>query len=484
MRAECWHAVGDRAIRASTALERGPAACFATSRMARAFLVTVREQLRRHAMVTPGDHVLAAVSGGADSVALLLGLLELREPLGIAVSVAHLDHRLRGAESARDRAFVEALAAAHGVPCVADAADVPAGNVEAEARRLRYAFLERSAEALGATKIATAHTRDDQAETVLLRLLRGAGRRGLGGIRPRRGRIIRPMLACDRIQVRGYLVERGATWRRDLSNFDLAFERARVRHGFLPALARELNPRLAATLAEIADVLREEDVLLDRLAAVGARGRVLAVDVLDAIEPPLARRAIQQWWRRHGSGRRLGRVHVEAVRRLAARASGDGEIAVPGGAVVRDARRLRFRTAGAAPGATRTWERPLEPDRDCETPGGWTLRLSQSAIADAPQPSDDTCVFDAAAVAAPFVVRNRRTGDHLRAHGLGGRTSIKRLFSARRVPRHLRDDHPLVVSAGEVLWVPRCGRAERGLIGPATERCWVIHVVRGPNESA
>jgi tRNA(Ile)-lysidine synthetase-like protein len=169
---------------------------------------------------------------------------------------------------------------------------------------------------------------------------------------------------------------------------------------------------------------------------------------------------------------------------LALRETGGGEIAVPGGAVVRDARELRFRAGPAAANAGVAWERPLEPDRDAETPGGWTLRLSAAAPADAPAPSADVCVIDATAIPGPFVVRNRRTGDHLRAHGLGGRTSIKRLLSARRIPRHLRDDHPLVVSAGEVLWVPRCGRAERGLVEPATARCWVIRVVRGPNESA
>ena len=231
--------------------------------------------------------------------------------------------------------FVEDLARRYDVPCASEAASVPPGNVEAEARRLRYAFLERAADQLGATKIATGHTRDDQAETVLLRVLRGAGRRGLGGIRPRRGRIIRPMLGCDRIQVRAFLVERGLAWRRDYSNFDLTLERSRMRHGFLPALAREFNPRLAAALADLADLMREEDALLDRLAAVGARSDALESPVLNAIEPPLARRAIRQWWRRHGSGQRLGRTHVEAVRHLASRASDGGEIAVPGGAVTR-----------------------------------------------------------------------------------------------------------------------------------------------------
>jgi tRNA(Ile)-lysidine synthase len=452
--------------------------------MARTFIDALRDLVQRHAMVEPGDTVVAAVSGGPDSVALLIGLLELRDVLGIRVVAAHLDHGLRGAESAGDRAFVEALARRYDVPCASDAAHVPPGNVEAEARRLRYAFLERVADQLGASRIATGHTRDDQAETVLLRLLRGTGRRGLGGILPRRGRIIRPMLGCDRMQVRTFLIERGLTWRRDYTNGAWALERARVRHGFLPALAREFNPRLVAALADLADLMREEDALLDRLAAVGARGIALECPVLSAIEPPLARRAVRQWWRRHGSGRRLGRLHVEAVRRLAARASGGGEIAVPGGAVVRVGHRLTFQAGPTALGTAEPWQFPLVPYEDLDTPGGWRLRIEEAPRAEVGEPSDTICLIDADRVGEGIVVRNRRTGDRLRSLGLGGHTSIKRLFSSRRVPRRLRADHPVVVCDGEVLWVPGCGRSDQALVVPATSRCWVIRVIRRPNESA
>jgi tRNA(Ile)-lysidine synthase len=452
--------------------------------MARTLLDTLRASVRQHAMLEPGDRVLAAVSGGADSVALLIGLLELRDVLKITLVAAHLDHGLRGIESARDRAFVEDLARRYEVPCVSESVHVPPGNVEAEARRLRYDFLERAAGQLGATKIATGHTLDDQAETVLLRVLRGAGRRGLGGIRPRRGRIIRPMLGCDRVQVRAFLAERRLTWRRDYSNFDLGLERSRLRHGFLPALVREFNPRLVSALADLAQLMREEDALLDRLAAVGGRGEVLECPVLNAIEAPLARRAIRHWWRRHGNARRLGRAHVEAVRHLAARASDDGEIAVPGGAIVRAGHQLRLHRGPILIVAIEPWQFPLVPNEDLDTPGGWRLRLMESPPSAAIAPSDTACVLDADQVGSGFVVRNRRPGDRLRSLGLGGHTSIKRLFSSRRIPRHRRDDHPLVVCDGEVVWVPGCGRSERGLVGPATSRCYVILLIRRPKESA
>jgi tRNA(Ile)-lysidine synthase len=249
-------------------------------------------------------------------------------------------------------------------------------------------------------------------------------------------------------------------------------------------LAREFNPRLAAALADLADLMREEDALLDRLAGAAARGPTLSAPMLQEIEAPLARRAIRLWWRRHGSGRRLARTHIEALRQLAGRPSDDGEIAVPGGTVMRETGRLRFRSGAEQPGATAPWELPLVPGEDLATPGGWRLHLAASARAAAPAPSDDVCVVDADLVPGPFVVRNRRTGDRLQALGLAGHTSIKRLLSARHVPRHLRKDHPLLVTEAAVLWVPGCGRSDRGLVGPATERCWVIRVVRRPNESA
>ncbi len=448
--------------------------------MARTFLATLRGTVARHGLLARGDTVLAAVSGGADSVALLAGLLALRSDLGITVVAAHLDHGMRGGESTRDRTFVDELARRLDVPCVSETAQIPPGNFEAEARRIRYAFLERAADQLAATRIATGHTRDDQAETVLLRVVRGAGRRGLGGIRPHRGRIIRPLLDCDRVQVRGFLVEQGLAWRRDYSNFDLAFERARVRSGFLPALARELNPRLGRTLADLADLMREEDTLLDRLAATAARGQVLATPVLHAIEPVLARRAIRLWWQRHGSGQRLGRRHLEAVRDLAARSSDDGEVAVPGGAIVRERNQLDFR-AGSAPVRTLDhWELPLVPGAELVTPGGWRLSLVASSPDPGMPPGETACLIDADRSGATFVVRNRRPGDRLRAHGLDGHTTIKRLFASRHVPRHRRDDHPVVVCDGEVLWVPGCGRSDAALVGPTTTRCWLIRAVFEP----
>jgi tRNA(Ile)-lysidine synthase len=274
------------------------------------------------------------------------------------------------------------------------------------------------------------------------------------------------LLDCDRIQVRIFLVDQGLAWRRDYSNFDVRLDRARVRHGFLPALGHELNPRLGRTLAELADQMREEDVLLDRLARPRRVVTALATPVLGAIEPPLARRAIRIWWRRHGSGQRLGRNHVEAIRRLAARGSDDGEVAAPGGAIVREHRQIALSFGWRSDrhtrvgNATRCRRRARHARRLATLPHRGHIHGRRR------RPNDATCLVDADRVGSALTVRNRRPGDRLRAHGLGGHTSLKRLMSSRHVSRHLRADHPVIVCDGEVLWVPGCARSEAALVGP------------------
>ena len=216
-----------------------------------------------------------AVSGGADSVALLRLMLELRDELGVVLSVVHLNHKLRGADSDADEQFVRELAEAHGLELISENCDVKAYSaekklsLEAAAREVRYGFFETLLKKRDLDKIATAHTRDDQAETVILRLLRGTGFRGLGGIRPRLfirdqaaaacGEIIRPLLSMKRDAVKNYLAQAKQNWREDETNNEVKYTRNRVRQVLMPLLQKEFNPAIAEKLAELAEIARGEE---------------------------------------------------------------------------------------------------------------------------------------------------------------------------------------------------------------------------------
>jgi tRNA(Ile)-lysidine synthase len=238
--------------------------------------------IHKHDLLRPGDRVGIAVSGGADSVALLRLMLELQDELGIVVSVVHLNHKLRGAESDADEEFVSSLAATHCLEIFAESSDIKRHaaqkklSLEAAAREARYEFFSRALQS-AVNPVATAHTLDDQAETVLLKLMRGAGTRGLAGIYPQRAitkgdldldltaisknpAIIRPLLGSRRSQVREYLAEIRQTWREDASNQDLRHTRNRIRREILPLLEQKVSSAVCETLAESAEIARAEEV--------------------------------------------------------------------------------------------------------------------------------------------------------------------------------------------------------------------------------
>ncbi|HET8647157.1 MAG TPA: tRNA lysidine(34) synthetase TilS, partial [Vicinamibacteria bacterium] len=231
----------------------------------------VRRALAAEGLCSPASTVVAALSGGPDSVALLSALVALRGRYGMRVVAAHLDHRLRE-ESAADAAFCAALCQELDVPLRTSSVDVRArarrqgGGLEQAARRARYSFLRRVRSAVSADAIAVAHTRDDQAETVLLRLLRGAGRTGLGAMKPRARGLVRPLLGVTRQAVLAHLRRRGLAWREDASNADTRLARNRVRHELIPYLEARFNPGVRATLARAAVALAAEQELLETMA--------------------------------------------------------------------------------------------------------------------------------------------------------------------------------------------------------------------------
>ena len=234
----------------------------------------VETAVRRHGMIKAGDRVIAAVSGGADSVVLLHALHGLRGKLGMELGAAHLDHGLRGGEGREDAAFVRDYAASLGLPCVVERADVPAYcrekgcSVEQGAREVRYGFLRRVLMDQDADSVATGHTADDQAETVLMRLLRGSGSSGLSAIRPvRDGWVIRPMLEITAAEIADYTRTHGLSYRIDRTNEDRDMLRNRVRRDLVPLLQRDYNPRIVEGLGRLADVIRGEAEYLDARAS-------------------------------------------------------------------------------------------------------------------------------------------------------------------------------------------------------------------------
>ncbi len=296
-----------------------------------------------------GETLLVGLSGGADSVALLDALVMLEERRGVRPIAAHLDHGLR-ADSADDADFCHALCKRLGVAFRSGVADVRAradrerGGLEQAARRERYEFLHAERRETGAAAIALAHTRDDQAETLLLRLLRGAGATGLGGMRARRGRIVRPLLGVSREQVLAHLHDRGLTWREDPTNADLKIVRNRIRHELLPYLEARFNPALREGLARTAGLLADEaahlrgeaNALLARIAHIEGETLVLDRTALGQAPPPVARVAVRQALRRTGGLARIGAVHVERILALARSPAPSGRrVPLPGGREVR-----------------------------------------------------------------------------------------------------------------------------------------------------
>jgi tRNA(Ile)-lysidine synthase len=417
-----------------------------------------------------GEHVLVAVSGGPDSTALLAGLAELAAARSLRLSAGAVDHGLRGAEGTGECERVGALAARLGAGFLTRVAAVgPGAGLEARARRLRYRALVAMAGEVGATCIATGHTLDDQVETLLLRLLRGAGRRGLAAMAVRRGALWRPLLAVTRADAYRFLAARGIAYALDRSNADLGHVRNRVRRLLVPFLEAEFNPRLRPALAALAARLRDEEAYLAAAAASRAGAFVDGDRLRRGVtgEPPaLGRRIVRAWL-----GERATASHVERVLALAAGRAG-GTVAVPGPArVLRDGDDLVRRPGRQA--AERRVCLPIAAGEVVRDPyGRWRLRLSaprprgagEERAADAAH-----ALLDADALHGPLVVRSPAAGDRLRVPRVGTR-KLQDVLTDAKVPREDRAGVPVLAAGGEILWVAGVARGSGARIGPATQR--------------
>ncbi len=486
-----------------------------------AMLQAFQETLRRYRLLRPGSRVIIGISGGPDSVALLHLFTRLRADWQLTLHAAHLHHGIRGAEADADAAFVAELCARWDVPCTIERLDVPTLArqehlaLEEAARRHRYAFLARVALQQGATTIAVAHHADDQAETVLMHLLRGSGPAGLRGMAPatplsayrvlplppearRDLLLIRPLLFTPRAAIEAYCAAWDLPTRYDSSNADTTFFRNRLRHEVIPYLAR-LNPRIRERLCALAEVVRADYALLEELTQqswdtllleqhenaisfdrVGFRALPLS------LQRALIRRAA---YALRPTLRDVDFVHVEAAVRVAVEGVTGQQATLPRNLkLVVGYDRLTLAHADALllppdrPWLTAGDVIPLGGAGPYPLPQGWLLTLERldswelTAIINNPDPL--TAYLDADALQPPLFVRTRRAGDRFAPLNLGAEVNLGDFFVRHKVPAPWRDAIPLLCSGDTILWVVGVRLSERARVTPSTRavvKCSLYH---------
>jgi tRNA(Ile)-lysidine synthase len=441
----------------------------------------VLRTIGRYALLRDGRRVLVGLSGGADSVALLLLLRELERDGALTIAgAAHLNHRLRGAEADEDEAFCAALAARLEVPFRAERTDVAAlaraqkRSIEDAARSARHEFFARAAGDLDAGVIAVAHTKEDQAETFLLRLLRGSGTRGLAAIQPRAGRVVRPLLEIARQELRAYLRSRGQAFREDSSNANVTIPRNRIRHELIPYLESHFSPGITDVLAREAALARQDEEFL-HAEAIKLAARIVLTDVavrIDAAGLSRASRALSSRVAQAALQRLAGSkpITFDHVERLLALVEGPGEggaVSLPGQYAVRVGGTILLR-AGRAPARRSLGEGANSFAFSLSIPGEVELAPQRLAVGAEPLsgPDDtarrqrkwagrgDEVGIAAGALELPLAVRSRRPGDRFRPLGARGGRKLQDFLVDRKVARDERDLLPLVVDGRDrIVWV-------------------------------
>ncbi|MGI6031213.1 MAG: tRNA lysidine(34) synthetase TilS [Eubacteriales bacterium] len=419
----------------------------------------VRAALEEYHMLEPGQRVLVGLSGGADSTALLLCLRELEIP----VTALYVEHGIRGEESLRDEEFCRALCEKLEVPFESRRVDVPAlaraegMSVELAARQARYALLQRVAEQHGCHKIATAHTADDNAETLLFRLARGTGPEGLAGIPPVRGNLIRPLLGCTRRQVEAYLASRKQTYMTDSTNHSDDYARNRLRHHVMPWLEREY-PGATERMAAVAGDLLLDQQLLGGMTEefiqshVRREGESLLLErqSLEQLAPALRGRVLVRLVRL--AGQEPHRVHVQQMLSMVMMDGEFRELTLPGGLRWQcSCGQLRLGPAQEVP----SYGQQLEVGTQVELPGGY--RVTSQMLNKIPpkiQRKLMTAYLDYDTIKQYIFVRNRRSGDRYPPQGMAGSRSIKKWMIEARIPRMERDRLPLFLDGQQLVWCP------------------------------
>jgi len=445
----------------------------------------VLNYVREQRLLQAGDRLAVACSGGADSVALLRILSDLRGELGIVLSVAHFHHGIRGAEADADQKFVKDLASTLQLEFAAGSGDAPAYaaankiSLETAARELRHQWFAGLVQQGAASKIATAHTLDDQAETVLMRIIRGTGARGLAGIAPLHlgKHLVRPLLEISRKEVEEYLTAIGQPWREDSSNLDTGYTRNRIRHTLLPLLERDFNPAIRQTLAGLAELARGEEEfwdnelsqLLPRLvregkpsrsgrSLSGRSGEVLALDLQALGSQPLALRRLVL----HATASRLGAAlefkHIQQLTELMEHGKPGKKVALPGGLWANCTQRELHL-------GKQTLEFPENYCYSLSIPGevavpelGFTIRARLiSAGKQKVSGYNSATLLNPTMLGPELTVRNWRAGDRFFPAHTRSPKKVKELLQPERLGREFspveRRQWPVIESSGQIVWM-------------------------------
>jgi len=446
-------------------------------------LERVAEFITRHQMFANGARVGVAVSGGADSVFLLHALRELAPRWNLKLSVIHIEHGIRGAESVADAEFVRQLAASFGLPFHLREANIPEidGNLEQAAREVRQNFYLELIRSGTLDRVTTGHTRSDQAETVLYRLLRGSGLAGLAGILPvTEEGMVRPLLELRRGEIEAWLHEHEIRWREDATNQDRAYARNRLRHEILPLLRESFNPQLDEALANLATLAQDEETYWEPEVArhlppaTDHQPLILPVSQFASAPPALARRLIRRTFKQvKGDLRQIDFAHVERVLAMARSSDGSDRVILPGLDVYRSFDWIRVARPEFGAGRERDFSFALE------APGSVELARANSRITlqIEKKPADDgvrATVVDELdwlrfSNSPSLELRNWRPGDQYQPMGHSKREKIKFLFQEARIPLWERRNWPIITYNGIIVWARRFGAAAEFAPGPATQ---------------
>jgi len=471
--------------------------------MNRLFLDRVMDCIYKYKMIAEGDAVLIGISGGIDSITLLYSLYFLSDKLKCSLIVTHANHGLRGEQSDREAEFVRKIADELKLPFVIEKIDVlgymgeKGLSKQAAARELRYDFFERASKKTSANKIALGHNADDQAETVLMRLLRGSGASGIAGMRAVRDKIIRPLIEIKRDEITEFVKEKRLRYVEDPSNLEPYYLRNKIRLNLIPLLKEEYNPNIVDTLRETAEIIRDEDEFLESYCStilsdiIQSKGNeAIEIDVLKlknfhiAIKRRIIRIVLKML---KGDLLKISVVHVEEILNSINKGFSGKSLNLPDGiCVLYEYDKLKlFREAEVEEEAEVRFDIPLK------IPGETILSAPEyKFIAEIISPVDFaasgfslrnkfTAFFDMDKLKGALRVRNRVNGDIFHPSGMKGSKKLKEFFIDEKIPRRERDSIPLIVSGDIILWIVGERTADYGKVDKDTKKILKIEAIKG-----